>query len=248
MKKTIKSLLRRAGYYVEDTRYTPRHLYQPECVRALQFDDVVCRYMFDHGQNCNFIQIGAFDGLAADPLRRYVERCGWRGVMLEPQPGPATELRRLYSGNTGIIIIEAAVADERTTRTLYVVESETLPKWARGMASFDRAHILKHDYLLPGIEKFVHERFVNCVTFDDILESQHGGAKLDLLQIDAEGSDGHVLSLFPFHRLKPPIVHWEIKNMMTADQEAALDLLCSHGYKVARSGGEDMLAVRGDNV
>jgi len=35
----------------------------------------------------------------------------------------------------------------------------------------------------------------------------------------------------------------EIKNLTRAQQETALDLLCGQGYRIARSGTEDMLAV-----
>jgi FkbM family methyltransferase len=242
VKQALKQLLGRAGYHVEGTRYTPRHLYRPECLRTLQFDDVICRYMFEHGQACTFIQVGAYDGLSTDPLRRYIERCGWRGVMLEPQPGPAAQLRRLYEGNPNIVILEAAVESERMTRTLYTVDSDSLPKWAGGMASFDRGHIVRHGYLLPGVEKFIRELRVDCIPFADVIQAQPDGNRLDVLQIDAEGADGRILSLFPFDRLGPAIVHWEIKNMTRLEQEAALDLLCSHRYLVTRSGGEDMLA------
>jgi FkbM family methyltransferase len=248
MKHALKQLLGGLGYHIEGTRYTPRHLYRPECLRTLRFDDVICRYMFERGQVCNFIQVGAYDGVSTDPLRCYIERCGWRGVMLEPQPGPAAQLRRLYKDNNNIIILEAAVESARMTRTLYTVECDSLSKWAGGMASFDRTHILKQDYLIPGIEKFIRELRVDCIPFSEIIESQPGGKRLDLLQIDAEGADGRILSWFPFDRLRPAIVHWEIKNMTKLDQEAALDLLCSHGYLISRSGGEDMLAVHDEHV
>ena len=248
MKQALKQLLSRLGYHVEGTRHTPRHLFQPECLRTLQFDDVVCRYMFEHGEVCNFIQVGAYDGISTDPLRRYIERCGWHGVMLEPQPGPAAQLRQLYKDNANIVVLEAAVDSRHMTRTLYAVEGDGLPKWAGGMASFDRAQILKQDYLIPGIEKFMRELHVECLPFSEILEVQPGAKQLDVLQIDAEGADGRILSWFPFDRIKPPIVHWEIKNMTTLEQEAALDLLCSRGYLVSRSGGEDMLAVHGEHV
>ncbi|MGB7077151.1 MAG: FkbM family methyltransferase [Xanthobacteraceae bacterium] len=88
---------------------------------------------------------------------------------------------------------------------------------------------------------------VKCIPFTDVIQSLPDPRRLDLLQIDAEGADGYILSLFPFDRLQPAIVHWEIKNMTRLQQEAALDLLCSRGYLISRSGGEDMLAVRGDN-
>src|SRR5262249_17540015 len=186
---------------------------------------------------------GAFDGLTADPLYRYIDRCRWRGVMLEPQPGLAAKLRQLYKDNSNIVILEAAIDSERTTRTLYTVDSDTFPNWAAGLASFNREHILRHDWVLPGIEKFIREIRVSCIPFSEIIESQPSEDELDLLQIDAEGADGHILSLFPFDRLRPAIVHWEIKNTIKADQEATLDLLNRHGYRFARSGGEDMLAV-----
>jgi FkbM family methyltransferase len=243
VKQALKELLSRFNYRVEGTRYTPRHLFRPECVRTLQFDDVICRYMFEHGQVCTFIQVGAYDGVSTDPLRPYIERCGWRGVMVEPQPGPAAQLRGLYGDNANIIILEAAVESKRMTRTLYTVDSNVLPKWAGGMASFDRGHILRHDYLLPGIEKFIRGVHVDCIPFAEIIEVQPGGMRLDLLQIDAEGTDGQILSWFPFDQLKPSIVHWEIKNMTKLEQEATLDLLCSHGYLISRSGSADMLAV-----
>lgn len=244
MKRLVKTAIGRLGYRVEGTRYTPRHLYQSEGLRTLQFHDVICRYMFEHGEACNFIQVGAYDGISTDPLHRYIERCAWRGVMIEPQPGPATQLRRLYKGNSKIVIYEAAIDRDCSTRTLYTVECDGLPKWAGGMASFDRNLILRQDYLFPEIDKLIRELQVKCISFEDVIGSLPGGDGLDLLQIDAEGADGRILSLFPFDRLKPAIVHWEIKNMTKIEQEAALDLLCMHNYLIARSGSEDMLAVQ----
>ena len=243
MKALIRQALRRVGYNVEGIRYTPRQLLEPGLLRTLQFDDVICRRMHEHGRQLSFIQVGAYDGVSTDPLHKYAAACGWRGVMLEPQPGPAARLRELYARNDDIVVLEAAVDDQRRTRSLYTVECDELPRWAGGMASFDRQHLLKHDYLIPGIAEKIRELTVDCVTFADVLD-QMPCERLDLLQIDAEGADGYLLSLFPFDRVKPAIIQWESKNMSRTQQEAALDLLCGHGYLVARSGDEDMLAVR----
>jgi hypothetical protein len=88
----------------------------------------------------------------------------------------------------------------------------------------------------------IKEITVNCITFDDVMQKLASGP-LDLLQIDAEGADGYILSLFPFDRVRPAIVHWESKNLTKRQQEEALDLLGRQGYRFARSGEEDMLAV-----
>jgi FkbM family methyltransferase len=242
IKQAIKGLANKFGYRIEGIKYTPRHLFDKRAVRQLELDDVICRYIVERGAECTFIQIGAYDGISTDPLRKYIERFAWRGVMLEPQPGPAQQLRQLYPDGSGIVILEAALDREPRARTIYTVESDAVPKWVGGMASFDRNNILKHNDQIPGIADMVREVEVSCVTPDYVLD-QLGSDRLDLLQIDAEGADGFLLSLFPFERIKPSIVHWEIKNMTCQAQEETLDLLRKHGYRIARSGDEDMLAV-----
>lgn len=247
MKQAIRTLLARLGYRLDGIRYTPRHLLEPGRLRALEFDDVICRHMFEHGQDCVFIQVGAYDGVSTDPLRKYIERCGWRGVMLEPQPRPAGRLRDLYRANPRIVVLEAALDRQRGSRSLYTVESDDVPEWAGGMASFDRRHLIKHEYLIPGVEKMVRELTVECIPFAVVLEHMPRD-RLDLLQIDAEGADRDILSLFPFDQIKPAIVQWEIKNLTRSQQEEALDLLCGNGYLISRSGNEDMLALLGSAV
>jgi FkbM family methyltransferase len=247
LKAAARAALLRLGYRIEGVRYTPRRLLEPSSQRVLEFDDVVCRHMFEHGSDCTFVQVGAYDGVSTDPLRKYIARCGWKGVMLEPQPGPASELRALYDGVEGVVILQAAVDGERRPRSLYALDRDGLPKWAGGMASFDRDHLLRHDHLIPGLARSIRELTVNCVTFADVLD-QLASPRLDLLQIDAEGADGDLISLFPFDRVQPAIVHWESKNMPLPAQERTLDLLCGRGYRVARSGAADMLAVRDRNT
>ena len=242
MKTAIRSVLARLGYHIEGILYTPRQLLDSDRLRSLEFDDVICRHMFDRGEACTFVQVGAYDGVSTDPLRKYVERCGWRGLMVEPQPGPAARLRALYASNERISVVEAAIDAAPGRRILYTVECNELPKWAGGMASFSRDHILKHDYLIPGIARWMREISVPCITFPQLLDRLDGN-RIDLLQIDAEGADGLIISLFPFDRLKPSIIQWEVKNMAREEQERTLNLLHIHGYRIARSGQEDMLAV-----
>jgi FkbM family methyltransferase len=242
MKRLIRAILGIAGYRIEGIRYTPRQFYDPAVARTLTFDDVVCRHMFEVGPELSFVQVGAYDGVSSDPLCKYIERCGWSGVMLEPQPRPASQLRALYRDNPKVVILEAALDSERRTRNLYTIESDSVPKWAGGMASFDRDQILKQGCLIEGLEGMVREIRVDCLIFDDVLDNLPQN-RLDLLQIDAEGADGHILSLFPFDRFKPAIIQWEIKNMTRIQQEEALERVIAHGYRVSRSGEEDALAV-----
>ena len=243
VKQLVKEVFGALGYQLKGTRYCPRQLLAQEHLRVIELDDVICRRMLESNHEFTFIQVGAFDGVSTDPLYKYITRYGWRGVLLEPQPRAATKLRELYRGNDRILVLEAAVDGRPGRRTLFTVDSESVPTWAGGMASFQRENIVKNSYLIPGLEAMIGEITVNCITFTDVIQHLPPG-RLDLLQIDAEGADGHILSLFPFDRIVPAIIHWESKNLTKLQQEDVLDVLSEHGYRFARSGEEDMLAVR----
>jgi FkbM family methyltransferase len=244
MKNALKAVAAALGYHIQGTRFTPRHLLDPKHIRPIQFDDVICRRMFDVGQALNFIQVGVFDGVQNDPLRKYIDRCGWRGVMVEPQAKACAKLRALYSGNDKIAVMNAALDSETSTRILYTIaETEDAPPWVGGLASFDRHVIAKHGDQIPGLDAMIREEPVQCIPFKAVLDKLEAD-RLDLLQIDTEGADAIVLGLFPFNRIKPAIVHFEVKHLNMAEREGALDLLASHGYRFAPSGDEDMIATQ----
>jgi FkbM family methyltransferase len=242
VKQLLKIALANLGYRVQGTRYYPRQLLDPAALRILEFDDVICRRMFEFGPELSFIQVGGFDGVTKDPLRKYIHKCGWRGIVIEPQPRAADQLRELYRGNDRIIVLQAALDGKSGRRTLFTIESPNVPSWASGLASFERENIVKHSALIPGLENMIREDSVDCVTFDKILESIPN-ERIDLLQIDTEGADGYILSQFPLDRVCPSIVHWEVKHLSTAQREECLERLAGFGYRFAPSGQEDMLAV-----
>jgi FkbM family methyltransferase len=242
VREFIKRLAAGAGYRIQSTRYIPRQLLEPRHVRVLDLSDVIYRQLFECGDDFTFIQIGAFDGITADPLHKYIGKYGWRGVLVEPQPGSAAQLRQLYGGNDRIVVLEAAVDSQHCQRTLFTVVSDQAPVWAAGMASFQREHIVKHARLIPGLEGMIQEITVDCVPFDDVFACLPS-PRVDLLQIDAEGADARILSLFPFDRVKPAIIHWEIKNLTLVEREDCFDNLSRLGYRFAASGDEDMMAV-----
>ena len=242
MKRLLKRGLAKLGYRIEGTRHTPPELLDRGCLRTIEFDDVVCRRMFDFGSQFTFIQVGAFDGITQDPLRKYIGKCCWRGVMVEPQSRVASQLRDLYRGNEGIVVVQAALDRESGTRTLFTVDSDKAPSWAAALASFDRDHIVKHSSFIPGLEGMIREEAVNCFPFDAVLE-RLPSQRLDLLQIDTERADGYIVSLFPFDRVRPAIVHWEVRHLGKRQREECFDRLAGYGYRFAESGTQDMIAV-----
>lgn len=243
LRAALRSLLLRAGYRVDSLRYVPRTLRDSASVLPLTFDDAVCRRMVDVGRPLTVVQIGVHDGVTHDPLYRYFCDHGWTGVLVEPQPADCRVLRTLHASRPGIQVIEAAVGATAGVSTLYTVKGEGLPAWTGGLASFSRETILKHRDLLPGLENHIVPVEVPVIPFEVLLSELPEGAP-DVLQIDTEGGDADILHLFPFERVRPAIVHWEVKHLTLTQTDACLDLLDSYGYRFAPSGGEDMLAVR----
>jgi len=242
LRKKIRQGVLKLGYRVDCIRFIPRQMLDTSNMARLDFHDAVCRRMVDTRRSLSFLQIGAFDGITSDPLHRYIREHGWRGILVEPQKRACEALRRLHAGNTNIQIINAAVGKESGTAVLYTVQGEGLPVWCGGLASFHTESILKHVSLVPRLQDAVRTEQVVVVTFSDIF-AQRGADQLDLLQIDTEGADAEILSLFPFEVLRPAIVHWEIKHLSKKEKEGCLERLLPHGYRFASSGAEDMLAI-----
>src|ERR1043165_8619029 len=81
VKKTklqIQSILGRFGYEIHKKRaqVTPVNL----------FPWVMWDLIRRTGEDQFFIQVGAHDGLHYDPIRPWVEKFHWSGVLAEPQP------------------------------------------------------------------------------------------------------------------------------------------------------------------
>ena len=243
MKTLLKRILLKFGYRMECVKFQPRQLLDVSLLRELEFNDAVARRMSEVGPHLNFLQVGVYDGITHDPLNQYIRRFGWHGVLVEPQAKSASLLRALYGDYSNVTVIQAALSATAGEQALYTVVGDGAPAWAGGLASFQRETILKHTDMIPGLEAMLYEEIVECVTFDQVFDRM-GPVSVDILQIDTEGADGYLLSLFPFERVKPWIIQWEIKHLSKAQQEECFERLARFGYRFARSGGEDMMALR----
>lgn len=245
IKRILKNIIRRTGYRISSTKYLLKQLNYPENILELNFDHVMSDYLI-HRKNGDdsftFIQVGAFDGVECDPLIKYLNRYRWNGVMLEPQPGPYSKLKERYSDQSQISVRNSAVSFENGKKKLYTLEGGDLPEWAKGMASFNKNIILKHRYLFPAINDYIKETDIDTVTFQKLLDEE-AIITLDLLQIDTEGYDAEILKMFPFDRIRPNLIHFESKHIAKNDLEFLLDTLIGKGYRIARDGEEDMIAV-----
>jgi FkbM family methyltransferase len=204
----------------------------------LTIEHLVTLHLVDPVPGFFFVQVGAFDGITNDPINRMVRRYDWAGVLAEPQPAAFERLTKTYAEHPKLQLRNAAVGDRDGTVALYCVRDA--PAWVDQLASLDRDVILRHDR--PGLNlssKIVSTK-VDLVTFDSLLR---GVDRVDLLQIDAEGSDGLLIDMFDLARWQPSIIQFEHRHLSLDEHEAALRRLIAHGYRIA-TARFDTLAYR----
>ena len=175
-----------------------------------------------------FLQIGANDGLTDDPIRRYVLRYGFRGVLVEPQPTAFQALARNYSGAPGLVFENAAIAAEDGEATLYRFKAGSVPRWADCLASFSREALLNNFDSVSGV---IEEIRVPAISFATLL-ARHRLTGVDLLQIDTEGFDFEIIKMIDFRSFRPTMINFEAGLLLPAARQDCYEYLSSRGYKI----------------
>jgi len=169
-----------------------------------------------------FVQIGAFDGITADPIHHLVTSRRWRGALVEPQLEAFNLLRKNYEGQEGLQFFNVAIGPEDGEITLYT----------RSGGNVQAASLKRHLMVKPGRRgRQLQTRQVPCWTFDRLLRESHAPETIDLLQIDAEGFDYQIVRSIDFARVKPAIIHYEHMVLSQKERNACLELLARHGYR-----------------
>jgi FkbM family methyltransferase len=235
VKPLVKTQLRHLGYTVQ---HLPPVRDDPQLALTVDFEYVVAHYLASRvdPRPFHFLQIGAYDGVAGDPIQAHVHQRGWHGILVEPQPSHFRRLVENYEGVDGLIFINAAVSDRTGTKALYVVADGTGASIdSLGDYSTFRRELLERalrggvGIQYPGSQ--IGSIEVACTTFTDVLGEV---SYLDLLQIDVEGYDLELLKLFDFDRITPPIVRYEHRLLSAREMDEAVELLAGYGYRMVR--------------
>lgn len=186
-----------------------------------------------------FIQIGANDGMALDPLRTQIVCRRWSGVMLEPVPYVFKRLSQRYGNHSRIKLVNAAIADQDASLPFYALAEhkpgEQVWGWYHALGSFRKDVLLKHKYLIPDIEERIIELKVDSLTFETVCR-RTGITQLDLLQMDTEGYDYEIIRRFPFAKFRPRLIVYEHQHLAPEDRAACRKLLHEQGYISFESG------------
>lgn len=196
VKNLVRKLFHSFGYYIAN-------------LKGISYLEVL---MYGYLQNQNkifFIQIGANDGVSTDPIYNFVtlNSSSVEGIALEPMPDVFEILKKNYKRYSNVRLCNLAIHNSKSEMDLYKVNpkfSKDLPKWTKGIASFNKKH---HE--LSGIDsKFIISEKVKCISFDMLIE-KYNIKHVDLLQIDTEGYDSEIIFSIDFSKIKPSIIHFE---------------------------------------
>jgi len=180
-----------------------------------------------------FLQIGSFDGQADDDLREVIDHYACRGVLVEPQPKAFARLSARYGADARMTLLNAAI-DRVSGEREFFMPSDRMSV----VASFDRDHLITHGVLARDIVATP----VVCLSVDDALAAANL-ARVDLIQIDAEGYDAEILKSIDLERWQPTILRFEFAHLRRRELDESLARLGSCGYRFVVEE-KDLLAIR----
>lgn len=203
------------------------------------FDDVLLR-IFPELHGLRFIQIGANDGYQADPLRPFLDRYEWSGLMFEPLKANFTALQRHRGANPRVKLRQAAidvVSGRRIVYDLAPAATATLPHWTRGLGSFSRARLEQVTRELNLPDAAIVEEEVETISWDQVWK-EFGAHHCDLLVLDTEGYDLTLLRAAGLAAHRPRLILFEHACDSIADRLKFYGELIELGYEIATTEGD----------
>lgn len=241
VKQAVKRALWQCGWNV--ARASNEALRYMEYPPHSPLDDVLLR-LFPTLDGLCFIQIGAGDGILADPIGHLIERYRWSGLLLEPLPDRFRLLKERHGANSRLTLVQAALAGECGVRDMFRLRPELhgLPDWAAGLPSLSRAR-LEHaarELGLPDVA--IVAAPVEAIDWDCVL-ARFGDRRCDLLVIDAEGQDVDLLRHDAVRRLRPAVIQFEHACVDADTRLRCYGELLDEGYEIATWGGDTVAYV-----
>jgi FkbM family methyltransferase len=180
-----------------------------------QVEDRLKAEFFDGAPAGYFVEVGANEPQRGSQTWQF-ERAGWSGVLVEPQPDLASQLRRTRRARVFDVACSSPANASKTAR-LYLLGPHSS---------------LKRELVVTGV---VPHGAIDVLarTLDDILEEAEAPAPIDFVSIDVEGHEIEVLKGFDLRRWRPRLLL--IEDHVTS--LAVHRFLTRGGYRLIRRTG-----------
>jgi FkbM family methyltransferase len=202
------------------------------------------KYLTRDMTKVQFIQIGAFDGIADDPIRPLIMGSQkWTGVLVEPQQHIFEKLQMNYAGiDNRLSFLNCAISSAKGELTFYSIpeaeiERLCLEPWVRELASTDAQNILRR---LPGVGTCATR--IPCMTFQDALKATNRKS-VDCVIIDAEGHEYEIIKGIDFDKHGIKIILYEFVHLSSEEAAALARRLEACGFRL-KYFGYDIIAWR----
>lgn len=191
-----------------------------------------------------FVNIGANDGLAGDPLREFVITRRWRGILVEPVPFVFERLKKAYRGRPAIFCENAAIAETSGVKQFwYLRKNRVLDPGYDQVGSLDRSRVEKLDQsIYPGSDRFLECCNVPCMTLRDLL-AKHLVSHVDVFLVDTEGHDAKIVDQIDLATSPPSVIIYEHRHLSSSEQERCLHRLKTAKYELRECGGNTIAAL-----
>ena len=241
LKEALRTILKRFGYIA--LKVPPFVLKNPEAALKVDLSLLIRQRLASEGPFF-FIQIGAYDGKANDPLFELVRERSLSGILVEPQPDVFETLRDNYRDSKNLIFENCAIGQNDGELVLYRLKEKYLylgGNVAKQITSPYREQIEEFISWDSDTDQVIEKISVPSLSLKSLL-AKHGVVRLDVLQVDTEGYDFEIIKTIDFEGVCPQIINYEHVHLSPADQQACWELLVQKGYKL-QIGYVDTLAV-----
>lgn len=170
-----------------------------------------------------FVEVGAYDPVFQSQTH-HLELTGWSGILVEPVPEFADNLRRARRAS---VTQCACVAPE----TAAAGRIRLLERRGNSTTKFDPRRVRADELVIE----------VPAATLDSVLDDA-GATKVDFLSVDVEGAEPDVLKGVSLKRFRPRLV-------LVDDRERFAEtchVMRSQGYRLVRRTGHNAWFVPGD--
>lgn len=187
----------------------------------------------------SLIQVGAFVGPTQnDPVGDLILSGAAKGTLIEPLRDAYLRLCKNYAGIKGLTFLNTAISSRVGQTTLYRVAPESSEEpWTQQLASVDPSHINKH----LGHDRSTISEVVPTTTLDQVIRTHHDSMPIDLLVVDAEGHERHVIC--SLGQALPRSILLEHKHLSGGCRTALKAWLSHNRYRQAWANHKDTLLI-----
>lgn len=225
------------------------------------YQSALCALMAK-SERLSLVQIGANDGRVNDPIYNFAMDFRSRTDLLlfEPQANLIPYLKLNYQGHPSAKVVCAGIGPKSTLSLFAVKESAwplAQPPYARewpeyraptGITSSKFKHVFNWLQAQTGkqdnwVKEMIDEISVDCVRPSSVPSMLPRNRQIDVLQVDCEGMDEALVSMFLNAKILPSIINYE-KSRAPGKEAIGLEKeLLRSGYK-SFDNGRDRFCIR----